>query len=314
MEVEVVEEGDAQPEETSATLEAGTEELEEASEDDALASNTPFVQTYLRSSTILHPNRVPITPLPTLLDSVAPDLELDTTTPLVIQSLPTRSQAYLHLLGSPDISIRDELKPLVVTVRWILRRLADESQGGMKHRFRRGEIKALLLTGVRSFHAWAKWDNNNKDKDPLPEKDEPPKEITNRNVHVTSHFLHALHEINLLAQTLLIPHKVLPAPHRFYSGKLLHNLLGEWEADPAFRPAFASEEEERDFQSCLKDVLDEEATGWVAAEPVSAVVSSSTKREKKKAKKDKASAAAAAGGGGAARGRSMFELLGEMEC
>ncbi|CDZ98616.1 Asteroid [Phaffia rhodozyma] len=344
---------EAQREELDAILEANAAAGESNAEDPSPAeqdpveeqdhpSDTRYIQTYLRSGTIFHPTLIPITPITDLLDSSVFEPKLDlSTTLLVLQPLSVRIQAYMHLLGSPSITIRDELKPMVLVIRWIARRLAEEpSKPGVNYHSRRAEIKAIIFTAVRSFHAWSKWQrqfNPEQDSNSTTTDNETPAaegvslleeysvgELTNRAIHVTSYYLHALHDSDLLAQALLLPRTVFPGPHVFYNGKLAHKSLSDWSTDRAYRPSFKSDEEEKDYESCVEDVLGSEVKENASIEPEGQVDDrTSRKRDKKKAKREKA-AAAASGGGGDSQGKKttkqtgglggMFDLLGEMDC
>ena len=304
-------------------------------EDEEEVELPPSVQTYLRSSSLILPKMIAIPSIEDILLPTSSSSLIEVPNPflpLVLQPVEYRTQLYLALLNSltPSVlSLRDQLKPLVLALRWTMQVLshdADVAAGGAKWMLRRGEVEAVVLAGVRSVRAWETWTNglspstsaSDETKEVILSSPSSEKlEITNRAVHITSHLLHSLHELSLLAQTLLLPSTLLPPPHRSYSGRTFHTLL----ASPTTTTnQFLSEEEKDDFDASMEAVLDAEGKGWLAPELEVAVDSAQARKDRKKAKKEKKRAGEAEGGGGGKKsgggggGGGMFAGLMEEDC
>ena len=303
------EEGEKEGEATPATE-------EDAEEEDA--TPVPVVQTYLRSSAMILPKMVVIPEIATVLPESLPLPNADL--PVALQTESYRTSLYLALLNSDTPAVkflRTELKPLALALRWVLKVLstdADVALGGAKWCLRRAEVEAVLLAGVRSVQAWEHWAESVDDDDAAPtpvarsdDKKVRILELSNRAIHITSHMLHALHELSLLAQTLLLPASVIPPPHRSYSGKAYHTALAS--------ETTATDEEREDLDACLAAVIDGESKAWLAPELEMAVDSAQARKDKKKAKKEKKRAGggveevkkSGGGGGGMFAGLDMEE-------
>ncbi|KAL7410588.1 hypothetical protein BDY24DRAFT_371920 [Mrakia frigida] len=327
--IEVAEEAFASDDPEDQVPTAASEDDDEEEEVDL----PPSIQTYLRSSSLILPKMIAIPTVDSILlpTSSSPLTELPTPDlPLVLQPVEYRTQLYLALLNSltPSIlTLRDPLKPLVLALRWtmqVLSRDADVAAGGAKWMLRRGEVEAVVLAGVRSVRGWESWANalpsspssNNSDSlaSSTTTTTHPEKlEITNRAVHITSHLLHSLHELSLLAQTLLLPSTLISPPHQSYSGRTFHTLL----ASPTTNSPQSAEEQE-DFDATMRGVLDEESKAWLAPELEVGVDSAQARKDRKKAKKEKKRAGEAEGAGakkgGGGGGGGMFAGLMEEDC
>jgi len=290
-------------------------------------SDEPHLLVYHRSSTALHPSLHPIPALASLLAaascsaSLSPSLEeLAGHASVVSQSLSWRMQLHLALLGSltPAVElIPDGLKPLVLSLRWMIQALAQEGNKAVKNRLKRAEVEAVVLGGLRAARAWSAWLSTAMEPGaggesvPSPPfgRSVPIQEISNRSVHVTSHLLHTLHETDLLRQALLIPSNTLPRAHAFYEGKQLHVLLAE--AESGRQPTFDSAEEQNDFKRCIAAVLDGGLDTLLSAEPE--LESKGTRNQRKKEAKKARKPQEAGGGAPTAGAKRGFELLGEVD-